>query len=213
MKLLLDSADAGEVRAAVELGWIDGVTTNPALLVRAGTTPRELVAAVADLVSGPVSVPVRATEADAIVREGRELAQLHENVVVKIPIQVAGLRAMAKLHSEGVRTHATLCCSATQALLVARAGADFLSPPVGRLAEQGGAAPFELLGQIIEIYDNYEFDTQIVVASVRSAADVLEAARLGADACTVPWRILDELLRHPLTERLRAEFLADWKRL
>lgn len=212
MKLLLDSADAGEIRAAVELGWIDGVTTNPALLARARTTPRDLIAAVAELVGGPVSVPVRASEVDAIVREGRELAQLHENVVVKIPIHAAGLRAMTKLHSEGVRTHATLCCSASQALLVARAGAEFLSPPVGRLAEQGGSG-FDLVAQIIEIYDNYDFDTQIVVASVRSTAHVLEAARLGADACTVPRGILDELVRHPLTERLQAEFLADWKRL
>jgi transaldolase len=210
LKLFLDSADLAEVRAAAP--DIDGITMNPALLARARVAVEEFVPQAAALVRGTVSVPVRATECDAIVREGRSLAKLHDAVAVKIGIDPEGVRAIARLHSEGIRTHATLCCSANQALVAARAGADWVSPLLGRL-DAIGASGLELLAQVIEIYDQYDFDTQIMVASLRSPADVQEVARLGADAITAGWRILDVLARHPLTDSMQRDFQADWNKL
>jgi transaldolase len=211
MKLFLDSANLGEIRAVLDAASIDGLTTNPTLIAREAVVLEEFVPAACALVQGPVSVPVRSTTADEMVLEGRTLAALHDDVVVKIGIDPAGLRAMTKLHSEGIRTHATLCSSAAQALLAARAGAYFVSPLLGRL-EDCGVAALDLVAQIIEIYDNYEFDTQIMVASVRSVWHVQEAARLGADAATLPRALLDALARHPLTDILQERFQADWKR-
>jgi transaldolase len=211
MKLFLDSANLGEIRAVLDAASIDGLTTNPTLIAREAVVLEEFVPAACALVQGPVSVPVRSTTADEMVLEGRTLAALHDDVVVKIGIDPAGLRAMAKLHSEGIRTHATLCSSAAQALLAARAGAYFVSPLLGRL-EDCGVPALDLVAQIIEIYDNYEFDTQIMVASVRSVWHVQEVARLGADAATLPRALLDALARHPLTDSLQERFQADWKR-
>jgi transaldolase len=211
MKLFLDSANLDEIRALAARGSLDGLTTNPGLIARERVVLEEFVPAACALVQGPVSVPVRATEAEAIVLEGRTLAKLHDDVVVKIGIDPEGLQAIAKLHSEGIRTHATLCCSGSQALLAARAGAYFVSPLLGRLEDLGVPA-LDLVAQMIEIYDNYEFDTQIMVASVRSVWHVQESARLGADAATLPRALLDGLARHPLTESLQERFQADWKR-
>jgi transaldolase len=211
MKIFLDSANLDEIRAATASGVIDGLTMNPALLARERVVREELVPAVCALVQGPVSVPVRATETEAMVVEGRALAKLHDDVVVKIGIDAPGLQAIAKLQSEGIRTHATLCCSSAQALLAARAGAFFVSPLLGRLEDLGVPA-LQLVAEIIEIYDNYEFDTQIMVASLRSVWHVQEAARLGADAATMPRALLGALAEHPLTASLQERFQADWKR-
>jgi transaldolase len=211
VKLLVDSASLDDVRAARALGILDGVTTNPSLLARSGVRLDDFLASVCELVDGPVCVPARGIEADAIVAEGRRLASLHDNVVIKISIQSNGLIALAKLHSEGVRTHATLCCTANQALLAARAGADFVSPVVARL-EDTGANGFEVVAQILEIYDHYDFDTQVMVASVRTPLHVQEAAVLGADACTMPLAVLRQLVEHPLTTSMQERFNADWER-
>jgi transaldolase len=212
MKIFLDSAHVDEVRAAVAAGAIDGLTTNPTLLARAQVDLEGFLDAVCEIVPGPVSAPVRATEPEAIVTEARALARRHDRLVAKIPITQAGVQAMARLRSEGIRTHATLCCSAAQALLAARAGAHFVSPLVGRLEEHGDAG-LEIVSQIVDIYDNYDYDTQIIVASVKKIEHVLESARLGADGVTLPKRILDELVRHPLTDSIQRAFLADWEGL
>jgi len=196
----------------VRSGLVDGLTTNPSLLARARVVPEEFLAAVSELVPGPVSFPVRSVETDDIVREGRALAAAHERLVVKIPITPAGLRAIARLHGEGVRTHATLCCTASQALLAARSGADFVSPLVGRLEERGEPG-LELVSQIVDIYDNYEYDTQIIAASIQKLQYVHEVARLGADGVTVPKPLFDALFRHPLTDSMQETFLAEWKRI
>jgi transaldolase len=211
LKLYLDSADLDEIRAAAAAGWIDGVTMNPALLSRANADLESLVPAVGALVDGPVCVPAQGGDPDAIVRDGRALAKLHDSVVVKVAIDPVGLRALAKLHSEGIRTHATLCCSLNQALLAAHAGADYVSPIVGRL-EESGQPGMVLVSQIIDVYDNYDYDTQIVVASLRTPEHVQESALLGADAVTVRPALLEQMLQHPLTSRIQGEFLAAWKR-
>jgi transaldolase len=212
MKIFLDSADLADIRDAVRSGLVDGLTTNPSLLARARVVPEEFLAAVAELVPGPISFPARAVETDDIVREGRALAAAHERLVVKIPLTPAGLRAIARLHGEGVRTHATLCCTASQALLAARSGADFVSPLVGRLEERGEPG-LELVSQIVDIYDNYDYDTQIIAASIKKLQHVHEVARLGADGVTVPKALFDAMVRHPLTDSLQETFLADWKRI
>jgi transaldolase len=212
MKIFLDSANLDEIRSAVAAGSIDGLTTNPSLLAREHVDLDSFLAAVCEIVPGPVSAPVRATDPEAIVSEARTLARRHDRLIAKIPITTAGLQAMARLHGEGIRTHATLCCSAAQALLAARAGAHFVSPLVGRLEEHGEAG-LEIVSQIVDIYDNYDYDTQIVVASIKKPQHVLEAARLGADGVTVPKRLLDELVRHPLTDSIQRAFLADWEGL
>ncbi|MFQ5599363.1 MAG: transaldolase family protein [Candidatus Krumholzibacteriia bacterium] len=211
MKLFIDSADLDEIRAAAALGVLDGVTTNPGLLAACDVPVAELVPEICSIVDGPVSVPVRGDNRERIVEAGRAAARLHDNVVIKVPLHGDGLGAMSRLRSEGIRTHATLCCSASQALLAARCGAWFVSPFVGRV-DALGASGTELVAQIVDIYDNYEFDTQIMVASVRSVMHVQESALLGADACTMPLAVLEELVRHPLTETLHAEYLADWTR-
>jgi transaldolase len=211
MKLFLDSADLEDIRAAVAAGWIDGVTMNPALLARAGAARAALVPEVAALVDGPVCVPARGADVEALVQDGRELARLHDAVVVKLGIDAVGLRALARLHSEGIRTHATLCCSVNQALLAARAGADFVSPIVGRL-DEAGTPGMELVAQIIDVYDNYDYDTQILVASLRAPDQVQQSALLGADAVTVGRALYEQMLQHPLTARIQEEFLSAWKR-
>lgn len=212
MQLFLDSADLEQVRRAARLGFVDGVTLNPSLLARQKVRLEDVLPRICALLDGPVSAPVRATEAEAIVQEGRRWARVHDNVMVKIPIDEAGLAAMARLHAEGIRIHATLCCSPGQALLAARCGADWLSPVVGRIDESGGAG-LDTVSHILEIYDNYEFDTRVMAASVRSTQHVQDAARLGVDACTMPLELLRELARHPLTESLQRGFLADWESL
>jgi len=211
VQLFLDSANLDEIRAAVELGYVDGVTTNPALLATQSRPLDQLVEDICALVPGPVCVPVRHERDAEIVKEARALAELHERVIVKIPIHEDGLRAMSRLHSEGIRTHATLCCSAAQALLAAKCGAYYVSPFMARL-DAIGSSGAEVVEQILEIYDNYECDTRVMVASVRNTLQVQDAAILGVDGCTISWSAMRELSRHPLSDTLQEKYMADWPR-
>jgi transaldolase len=201
LQLFLDSARLDEIRAACESGFLDGVTTNPALLAQASADIEVLVREACALVPGPICVPVRGEKASDMVQEARGLAELDDRVIVKIPINEEGLRAMARLHSEGIRTHATLCYTPAQALLAAKCGAYFVSPFVARLNASGFNGN-EVVAQILEIYDNYEFDTRVMVASIRTTLQVQEAAVLGVDGATVSWSVFQELHRHPLSDTL-----------
>ena len=210
MQLFLDTAKISEIEKGLEWGMVDGMTTNPTLIAKEGRKYLEAVAEIARLVPGPVSGEVLATEFDAIMREGRILAELADNVIVKVPLTPAGLRAVRAFREEGITTNVTLCFSAAQALLAAKAGAGYISPFVGRLDDVGENG-MALVAQIVEIYDNYDFDTQVLVASVRHPMHVVEAARLGADVATLPFKILEQLYQHPLTDLGLARFLSDWK--
>ena len=210
MQLFLDTAKISEIEKGLEWGMVDGMTTNPTLIAKEGRKYLEAVAEIARLVPGPVSGEVLATEFDAIMKEGRILAELADNVIVKVPLTPAGLRAVRAFREEGITTNVTLCFSAAQALLAAKAGAGYISPFVGRLDDVGENG-MALVAQIVEIYDNYDFDTQVLVASVRHPMHVVEAARLGADVATLPFKILEQLYQHPLTDLGLARFLSDWK--
>ena len=216
MKVFLDTADLGEIREGKALGIIDGVTTNPSLVAKAGCRGREefkrLIREIAELVQGPVSAEALSTEADVLVREARELAGIHEQVVVKIPMTPEGLKAVRLLATDGVKTNVTLVFSPLQALLAAKAGATYVSPFIGRLDDIAHTG-MELVSQILEIYQNYIFDTEVIVASIRNPLHVLEAARLGADVATIPFVVLSQLTRHPLTDVGMRKFLDDWKRV
>jgi transaldolase len=210
MQFFLDTAKLSEIEKGLEWGMVDGITTNPSLIAKEGRKYLEAVAEIARLVPGPVSGEVLATEFEAIMSEGRILAELADNVVVKVPLTPPGLRAVRALREEGITTNVTLCFSAAQALLAAKAGAGYISPFVGRLDDVGENG-MALVAQIVEMYDNYDFDTQVLVASVRHPIHVIEAARLGADVATLPWKILEQLYQHPLTDLGLARFLSDWK--
>jgi transaldolase len=216
MKVFLDTADLGEIREGKALGIIDGVTTNPSLVAKAGCRGREefkrLLREIAELVQGQVSAEALSTEADGLVREARELAGIHEQVVVKIPMTPEGLKAVRLLAGDGVKTNVTLVFSPLQALLAAKAGATYVSPFIGRLDDIAHTG-MELVSQILEIYQNYIFDTEVIVASIRNPLHVLEAARLGADVATIPSAVLSQLTRHPLTDVGMRKFLDDWKRV
>jgi transaldolase len=216
MKLFLDTADLREIREAMELGVIDGVTTNPSLVAKVGYQGRqnfqELIREIAAIVRGPVSAEALSTDVDGLVREARELAGVHEHVVVKIPMTPDGLKAVRLLTADGVKTNVTLVFSALQALLAAKAGATYVSPFVGRLDDIAHAG-MELVGQILEVYQNYMFDTEVIVASIRNPLHVLEAARLGADVATIPFGLIRQLIHHPLTDVGLQRFLEDWKRV
>jgi transaldolase len=208
MKLFIDTGDIAEVREAAALGVIDGVTTNPTLLAKAGRPIETAIREICEAVSGPVSAEVLATTKAAMVEEGRELARIHDNVVVKLPLTEEGLGATRILNHQGIRTNVTLCFSPAQALLAAKAGATYVSPFVGRLDDVGQDG-MELIEEILGIYQNYDFETQVLVASVRHPLHVVQAARLGADVATLPLKVLRTLLRHPLTEAGLATFLKD----
>lgn len=215
MKIFLDTADLGEIRRAAEAGLIDGITTNPSLLMQAAGkqgTPREILTEICRVVDGPISAEVVATDAESMLREGRELAKIADNIVVKVPLIEAGLRACRQFHAEDIPVNVTLCFSPTQALLAAKAGASFISPFVGRL-DDISASGMKLIEQIVQIYDNYEFETEVLVASVRHPDHVVEAALLGADVVTLPSKVLYQLLQHPLTDKGLDAFLADWAKL
>jgi len=214
MKIFLDTADLDEIRRAADAGLIDGITTNPSLMAKAlgDGDPREHFRKICDLVDGPISAEVVALDAEGMVTQGRELAALHENIVVKLPITEDGLRACRKLTSEGIDTNLTLCFSTAQALLAAKAGATFVSPFVGRLDDVGHDG-MEIIGEIREVYETYGFDTEILAASLRHPRHVLEAMLAGADAATLPSSVLFQLLRHPLTDSGLARFMEDWKGL
>jgi transaldolase len=212
MKLFIDSANLAEIREAAAMGLVDGVTTNPSLVAKEGRPFKQLIQEICQIVDGPISAEVTAVEAEAMLREGRELAKIHQNVVVKVPLIPEGLKAVRRFTGEGIKTNVTLCFSPSQALLAAKAGAAFISPFVGRLddvSEQG----MDLIQQILTIYDNYEFQTQVLVASVRHPLHVVEAATLGAHVATMPYAVLMQLAKHPLTDLGLKKFLADWEKL
>jgi transaldolase len=212
VKIFIDSADLGEIREAAAMGAIDGVTTNPSLLAKVKRPLKETIAAICDVVDGPVSAEVLATTTDGILREGRELAQLHPNVVVKVPLIVDGLKAVRQLHAENIKTNVTLCFSPTQALLAAKAGATYISPFVGRLDDVSEPG-MELIEKLVTIYGNYDFETEVLVASVRHPMHVVEAALLGAHVCTIPLKVIQQLAQHPLTDSGLEKFLADAKNI
>lgn len=212
MKIFIDSGDIGEIKEAAAMGAIDGVTTNPSLLSKAGKPIKKAIAEICEVVDGPISAEVLATETQAILKEGRELAKIHPNVVVKVPLIDDGLKAVRVFTSEKIRTNVTLCFSPTQALFAAKAGASYISPFVGRLddiAEDGMA----MVQDIISIYRNYGLKTEVLVASVRHPVHVVQAAMMGADVATLPFKVILQLTKHPLTDIGLAKFLEDGKKI
>ncbi len=212
MKLFIDTANLDEIKEAASIGVLDGVTTNPTLMSREAMPFRQLLAEICKIVSGPVSAEVVALDTEGMVREGRQLAAIADNITVKIPTTIEGLKAIKILSGDGIMTNATLCFSPTQALLVAKAGATFVSPFVGRLndiSENG----MELVRQIVTIYENYDFDTEVLVASVRNPLHVVDAALMGADVATVPFNVIKRLIKHPLTDSGLQQFLKDWEKV
>lgn len=212
MKFFIDTADVKEIRQAYEMGCVDGVTTNPSLLAKAGRPLEETIKEICSIVDGPISAECVSLEAKDMIPEGKRLAKIHDNVVVKIPMGVEGMKAVKALTAEGIKTNVTLVFSANQALLTAKAGATYVSPFVGRLddiSEDG----MEMVSHIIEIFRNYDFRTQVLVASVRNPIHVLTAARMGADVATLPFNVIQQLSQHPLTDIGIKKFLADWEKV
>jgi transaldolase len=212
MKFFIDTASVSEIGEAAALGLLDGVTTNPSLLAKEPGEPRAILREITKLVDGPVSAEVTATDHDGMVAQGLELRKIAENVVVKIPMTLDGLRALRTLSGQGVPTNCTLIFSATQALMAAKAGATYASPFVGRL-DDVGAEGMQLIEQICTIYRNYDYDTQVLVASVRHPIHVVQAALLGADVVTMPAKVIQQLAAHPLTDIGLERFLADWEKV
>lgn len=211
MKLFIDTGNVKEVESLVPLGIIDGVTTNPSLLAREAADPRAILAEICRLVQGPVSAEVVATDAAGMIREGRDLASIDRHIVIKVPFGREGLQACRTLTSEGHRVNVTLVFSPTQALMAAKVGAAYVSPFVGRLDDIAGGG-MEVVAQIVEIFDNYEFATEVLVASVRHPMHIVQAARMGADVCTCPAAVIEQSLRHPLTDIGLEKFLKDWEK-
>jgi transaldolase len=209
MKLFLDTANVKEIQEGASTGLIDGVTTNPSLVSKEGRSFKEALQEICKIVDGPISAEVVTVEADAMVKEGRELAKIHKNIVVKCPLIPEGLKATKKLSAEGIRVNVTLCFSPTQALLAAKAGAWCVSPFIGRLDDISSNG-MELIRQIVAIYRNYDYKTLILVASVRHPQHVVEAALAGGHICTMPYSVFQSLFKHPLTDSGLKKFLADW---
>jgi transaldolase len=216
MKFFIDTANLDEIREAKELGMIDGVTTNPTLVAKEGCKNREdfkkLIYEICEVVQGPVSAEVVSTDVDGMVKEARELAAIHEHVVVKLPMITDGLKATRQLAEAGIKINVTLVFSPLQALLAAKAGATYVSPFVGRLDDISQTG-MELVAQILEIYQNYIFETEVLVASIRNPLHVLEAAQMGADVATIPFKVISQLAKHPLTDIGMKQFLDDWKKV
>ena len=212
MKIFIDTASIKEIKEASSLGLIDGVTTNPTLMAKEARQPDEVLKEICALVSGPVSAEVISIEASGMVNEAHELIKLAKNIVVKIPLTKEGLKAVKILSAEGIKTNVTLCFSPTQALLAAKAGATYISPFIGRLDDiaQEGIA---LIRDIKKIYENYGFKTQIIVASVRNPMHVVNAALIGADIATIPYAVIEQLIKHPLTDTGLSRFLEDYKKI
>jgi transaldolase len=210
MKLFVDTGSIPEIKRLAAIGIIDGVTTNPSLMAKEGGDPNAILKEICDIVKGPVSGEVVATDVDGMLSEGRALAQLDEHIIVKVPFTPAGVQACKTMAGEGIRVNVTLVFTAAQALLAAKAGAYFVSPFVGRL-DDIATDGMELIEQIVEIYDNYDFATEVLVASTRGPMHIVQAARLGADICTCPPSVIDALFKHPLTDSGLARFLKDWE--
>jgi len=211
LEIFLDTANLEEIREAVKWGVVAGVTTNPTLISRESGGFHEILKEICGLVQGPVSAEVISLDAEGMVREAGELAKIAPNIVIKIPVTPAGLEAVRQLAGEGIRTNVTLVFSALQALLAAKAGASFVSPFIGRIDDVGQDG-MDVLADIIQIYQNYQFSTQIIAASIRHPRHVLEAARLGTDIATVPYAVLAQMFKHPLTDVGIQRFLADWEK-
>ncbi|HEY9235616.1 MULTISPECIES: fructose-6-phosphate aldolase [Phenylobacterium] len=209
MQLFLDTTDIGLLKDLTSTGLVDGVTTNPSLIAKSGRPMLEVIAEICDLVEGPVSAEVAATDVEGMLAEGAKLAGVAQNVVVKVPLTRAGLIATAEFAVQGIQTNVTLCFSAAQALLAAKAGASYISPFIGRL-DDVGADGMELISEIRAIYDNYGFDTEILAASIRTTAHVTAAALAGADCATIPPNVFADLFKHPLTEKGLEQFMSDW---
>jgi transaldolase len=211
MKFFVDTADVAEIREIAATGLLDGVTTNPSLVAKSGRDFREVIKEICALVEGPVSAEVTALETDSMIAEGKSLAGIAANVAVKVPLTWDGLKACRALTQSGLKVNVTLCFNANQALLAAKAGASFISPFIGRL-DDAGQEGMELIGEIRRIYDNYDFGTEILAASIRTVNHVKNAALAGADIVTVPVAIMKALVKHPLTDKGLDSFLADWKK-
>ena len=212
MKFFIDTADLDEIREAEDLAILDGVTTNPSLIAKAGKPFKDTILQICNIVNGPVSTEVTALDKDGMLKQGREYATWHKNVVVKLPTTREGVKACKVLTGEGIKTNLTLCFSANQALLVAKAGATYVSPFVGRVDDisQDG---MQLIKDIVLIYKNYGYTTQVLAASIRHPMHVVDAAKAGAHVATIPWKVLDMLFNHPLTDKGLAAFLKDWEKV
>ena len=210
MKFFLDTANVKEIQEAASWGLLDGVTTNPSLVAKEGRSFKEMLVEICNIVDGPISAEVVSLEADAMVKEGKELTKIHKNIVVKVPLIAEGLKATKRLAAEGIKVNVTLCFSPTQALLAAKAGAWCVSPFIGRLDDISSNG-MELIRQILTIYRNYDYKTQVLVASVRHPQHVVEAALAGGHICTMPFSIFQQMVKHPLTDSGLKKFLADWE--
>lgn len=211
MKFFIDTANIEEIKEANDMGMVDGVTTNPSLIAKEGRDFKEIITEICEIVDGPISAEVISLEEAGMVSEARELAKIHENIVVKIPMTIDGLKAVRTLSSEGIKTNVTLVFSTLQALMAAKAGASYVSPFVGRLDDlaQDGLV---IVDQIVTIYDNYDYDTEVIVASVRNPLHVLDSALMGADIATIPFKVLAKLASHPMTDKGIQAFMADWEK-
>ncbi len=212
MKFFIDTANIDEIREAESLGILDGVTTNPSLIAKEGKPFKDTILQICSIVDGPVSVEVTAVDKDGMVQQGREFAKWHKNVVIKLPTTREGVKACKALTSEGTKVNMTLCFSPNQALLVAKAGATYVSPFVGRLDDISHDG-MQLIKDIVWIYDNYGYTTQVLTASVRHPLHVVEAAKAGSHVATIPWKVLDQMFNHPLTDKGLAAFLKDWEKM
>lgn len=211
MKFFIDTANINEIKEANNMGMVDGVTTNPTLIAKEGREFKEIITEICEIVDGPISAEVISLEEAGMVAEARDLAKIHENIVVKIPMTIDGLKAVRTLSSEGIKTNVTLIFSTLQALMAAKAGASYVSPFVGRLDDlsQDGLV---LVDQIVTIFDNYDYETEVIVASVRNPLHVLDSALMGADIATIPFNVLGKLAAHPMTDKGIKAFMADWEK-
>ena len=212
MKFFIDTANLKEIKEAASYGLLDGVTTNPSLVFKEGKNFRDLLNEIIKIVDGPISAEVVSTDYDGIMKEAHELSQIHKNIVVKVPLIKEGIKAVKSLSDEGINTNVTLCFSPSQALLAAKAGATYISPFVGRLDDISHVG-MELVQQIVQIYRNYNYTTQVLVASIRSPLHLVDAALMGADVATMPFDLIEKLFKHPLTDIVLEKFLSDWKKL
>ncbi len=212
MKFFIDTADVNEIKEAESLGILDGVTTNPTLVSKTGRPFRETIEEICSIVKGPVSAEVVSTDVEGIIKEGRDLSKIADNIVIKVPLIKEGLKAVKVLTSEGINVNVTLCFSSNQALLAAKAGGTYVSPFVGRLDDKGHTG-MEVIEEIRAIYDNYDFNTQIIVASIRNPLHVRDAALMGADIATIPFDVFNNIVKHPLTDEGLKKFLEDWEKV
>lgn len=211
MKIFIDTAEIDEIREAASWGILDGCTTNPSLVAKSGRKFETVLAEICEIVDGPISAEVISTKAEGMIEEGRRLAKLHRNIVVKVPMITEGLKATRCLSEEGIRVNVTLIFQPAQAMLAAKAGASYLSPFVGRLDDVGEDG-MAMVATLVEMLDNYDYPAEVLVASVRTPNHFIEAARMGADVATCPFKVLEQLVKHPLTDKGLAAFLADWEK-